>query len=172
LKSHMYIDGDHVPLGQPQPMDRPTGLTRIALSPCVARPVLALPRRRSIRVLVVDDHAVVRQGLKHLLKGEPDIEVVGEAGDGKQALDLVGEVRPDVVTMDINMPVMNGIEATRQIRAKWPEVRVIGLSMFDSRECATIMEEAGVTAYLVKSSAADFLVAVIRECMNLTASGS
>ena len=126
----------------------------------------APPRHRTIRVLVVDDHPLMRQGLKRFLQGEPDIEVVGEAADGKLAVDLVGELQPDIVTMDINMPVMDGIEATRQIRTAWPAVRVIGLSMFNSTEYAAIMKEAGAAAYLVKASAADLLVAVIRECNN------
>ncbi len=117
----------------------------------------------TIRVLVVDDHAVLRQELIRILRREPDIEIVGEAADGKLAVDLVGELRPDIVTMDVSMPVMDGIEATRQIRAAWPTVRVIGLSMFNSAEYASVMAEAGAIAYLVKGTAADLLVAAIRE---------
>jgi DNA-binding NarL/FixJ family response regulator len=124
------------------------------------------PTRRSIRVLVVDDHAVVRQALTHLLRAEPDIEVVGEAADGRQAVHLTGELQPDIVTMDIQMPVMDGIEATRQIRAEWPAVHVIGVSMFSSPEYAFIMKEVGVSAYLLKTKAAALLVSAIRACMN------
>ncbi len=115
---------------------------------------------RKIRVLVVDDHLVVRQGLVRLLKEEPDIEVVGEAADGQTAVALTRELSPDVVTMDIEMPGMNGIEATRLICTECPAVRVIGLSMYEVH--ATAMREAGAVAYLTKSGPSDTLIAAIR----------
>jgi PAS domain S-box-containing protein len=120
---------------------------------------------RKIRVLVVDDHKVVRQGLARLLTAEPDIEIVGEASDGQTAVDLTRQQRPDVVTMDISMPGMNGIEATRIIHAECPAVQVIGLSMFEEAEQAKAMRAAGAAAYLTKSDAAEALVAAIRTCV-------
>jgi PAS domain S-box-containing protein len=120
---------------------------------------------RKIRVLVVDDHKVVRQGLARLLTAEPDIEIVGEASDGQTAVDLTRQQRPDVVTMDISMPGINGIEATRIIHAECPAVQVIGLSMFEEAEQAMAMRAAGAAAYLTKSDAAEALVAAIRTCV-------
>ena len=116
----------------------------------------------AIRVVLVDDHAVVRQGLAGLLRLEPDIAIVGEASDGESAVALVRQVRPDVVLMDISMPGMNGIEATRIIHAEMPEVRVVGLSMFDQADQADAMREAGAVGYLTKSGPADELVEAIR----------
>jgi CheY-like chemotaxis protein len=125
---------------------------------------------RKIRVLLVDDHSVVRQALAHLLNEAADIEVVGEAPDGQTAIDLARELVPDVVTMDISMPGMNGIEATRRIHAEFPAVRVIGLSMFSEDERAEEMHRAGAAAYLTKSGPADALLAAIRGRGNKTAS--
>jgi DNA-binding NarL/FixJ family response regulator len=117
-----------------------------------------------IRVLVVDDHKVVRQGLSRLLAAEPDMEIVGEAADGKVAVELTRQLIPDVVLMDISMPVLNGIEATRVIHAECPAVRVIGLSMFEEAEQALAMQDAGAVAYLTKSGPAEALVIAIRAC--------
>ncbi len=122
----------------------------------------ARARTRKIRVLVVDDHEVMRQGLAGLLTAEPDIEIVGEAVDGKVAVELTQQLGPDVLLMDISMPVMNGIEATRLIHARYPTVCVIGLSMFEEVEMAQAMWDAGAVAYLIKSGAADALVETIR----------
>ena len=119
-------------------------------------------RTGKIRILVVDDHKVVRQGLAKLLKAEPDMEVVGEAADGQMAVALTRQLLPDVVTMDISMPRMNGIEATRVIHAELPNVRVIGLSMFEETQQAVAMRNAGAVYYLTKSDASDVLVAAIR----------
>jgi PAS domain S-box-containing protein len=126
-------------------------------------------RTGKIRVLVVDDHKVVRQGLARLLAAEADIQIVGEAADGKAAVELARRLSPDVVTMDISMPVMNGIEATRAILAECPAVRVIGLSMFEEVEQAQAMRDAGAVAYLSKSGAADALVAAVRACVGISA---
>jgi DNA-binding NarL/FixJ family response regulator len=117
---------------------------------------------RKIRVLLVDDHVIVRQGLSRLLRGEADIEVVAEASDGQTAVDMVRQLLPDVVMMDIGMPGMDGIEATRIIHAEFQDVRVIGLSMFEEAQRAKAMREAGAAAYLTKSGPADALVAAIR----------
>jgi PAS domain S-box-containing protein len=118
-----------------------------------------------IRVLLVDDHRVVRQGLARLLSAEPDFEIVGEAQDGKLGVALAGQLMPDVILMDVGMPVMNGIEATRLIHDEFPAVRVIGLSMFGEADHAKAMRDAGAVNYLIKSDAADVLVAAIRNCV-------
>jgi two-component system NarL family response regulator len=117
-----------------------------------------------IRVVLVDDHTVVRQGLARLLREEPDMEIVGEASDGESAINLIRAVRPDVVLMDISMPRMNGIEATRIVHSELPDVRIIGLSMFEEDERAAAMRAAGATDYLSKSGPAHAVVDVIRSC--------
>lgn len=127
----------------------------------------AAPERK-IRVLVVDDHVVMRQGLARLLQEEPDIEIVGEASDGEEAVNLAREIRPDVVLMDISLPGMNGIQATYIIHAELPEVRVIGLSMFEKGERADAMRQAGAVAYLTKSGPSDGVIAAIRDSVRPT----
>jgi PAS domain S-box-containing protein len=119
---------------------------------------------RKIRVLLVDDHGVVRQGLSHLLGDEPDIEIVAEASDGQMAVEMVRRLLPDVVTMDINMPGMDGIDATRIIHAEFPEIRVIGMSMFEEEQSAEAVRKAGAVYYLTKSGPSKALVATIRAC--------
>jgi PAS domain S-box-containing protein len=114
------------------------------------------------RVLVVDDHALVRRGFVTLLAGEPDLEVVGEAADGKMAIELARDVAPDIILMDINMPVMNGIEATRAIHAEFPMARVVGLSALDAAEQSDAMRAAGAVACLSKIDSAEALLAAIR----------
>jgi signal transduction histidine kinase/ActR/RegA family two-component response regulator len=113
-----------------------------------------------IRVLLVDDHLVVRQGLAMVLGGEPDIEIIGEASDGPSAIDLARKLLPDVVTMDVGLPGMSGIEATRAIHAELPDIAIIGLSMFEDRGDA--MREAGAVAYLAKEGASSSLLEAIR----------
>jgi DNA-binding NarL/FixJ family response regulator len=115
-----------------------------------------------IRVLLVDDHEVVRQGLARLLREEPDMEVVGEAADGQMAMDLTRQVLPEVIIMDINMPGMDGIEAARGIHAEFPEVKIIGLSMYEDVERGAAMREAGAADYLTKSGPPDAVIAAIR----------
>ncbi len=119
---------------------------------------------KKIRLLLTDDHAIVRRGLVELLNNEPDLEVVGEAGDGMAAIAAVREVSPDVVLMDVTMPGMDGIEATRRIVAEFPGVAVIGLSMFDDEEKKGLMRQAGAVDYVAKAGASDSLIAVIRAC--------
>jgi two-component system response regulator NreC len=103
-----------------------------------------------MRVLIADDHAVMRQSLIQALKSEADVEVVGEASDGGTAVQLAKQLHPDVILMDIVMPQVNGIEATRRIVAECPRVRVIGLSVHDSRAYADGMRRAGACAYVLK----------------------
>ena len=86
---------------------------------------------KKIRVLLCDDHALVREGTRRLLEGEPDIEVVGEASDGFEAIELAGKLSPDVIAMDVSMPRMNGIEATREIKQNFPHVFILALTAYD-----------------------------------------
>jgi PAS domain S-box-containing protein len=117
---------------------------------------------RKTRILLVDDHQVVRRALAQLLRAETDLAVVGEAGTGTAAVTLAGQLAPDVVLMDINMPGMNGIEATRAIHRAFPAIRVIGLSMFDRGDQQVAMQAAGAVAYVSKSGPAEELLAAIR----------
>jgi CheY-like chemotaxis protein len=120
---------------------------------------------RNIRVLLADDHTVMREGLAGLLGREPDIEIVGQAPDGKVAVEMAAELLPDVILMDMSMPELDGLEATRAIHNDYPGIRVIGLSMFDDDEHACAMREAGAVNYLTKSGPPERLVAAIRSCM-------
>ena len=129
----------------------------------------AAARRKKIRIVLVDDHAVVRNGLALQLKAQPDIEIAGEAADGKEAIEIVRILRPDVVTMDVNMPGMGGVEAARAIHAEFPDVSIIGLSMFEEAKQAAAMREAGAVSYLSKSASFDSLLAAIRACAKRTA---
>jgi DNA-binding NarL/FixJ family response regulator len=115
-----------------------------------------------MNILLADDHQMMRDGLRALLDHEADLHVVGEAGDGKDVVELCAQLRPDLVVMDISMPGLNGIEATRQLSARQPRVRVVGLSMNADRRYVQAMFQAGAWAYLVKSSAAQELIVAIR----------
>ena len=115
-----------------------------------------------IRILLVDDHAILRAGLRALLRAEADIEVVDEASDGKEAVAKTEELSPDIVLMDISMPVMNGLEATRRIHQSCPGVKVLVLTIHDNEEYLFQVLEAGGSGYLVKKSAATELISAIR----------
>jgi len=116
----------------------------------------------SIRVFLADDHDVFRQGLSSLLSIEPGIEVVGEAGDGRSALAGILAGKPDIVLMDVTMPGLNGIEATRQLRKGAPKTRVIALSMHSGQRFVGEMLQAGASGYLSKKSDAEEVVKAIR----------
>jgi PAS domain S-box-containing protein len=118
-----------------------------------------------IRVLLVDDHAMVRQGLRSVMESYPDIEVVGEAGDGKDSLVSVERVRPSVVIMDLNMPRMNGIDATAIIKSRHPEIVVLGLSVNAGQDNQEAMIQAGASALLTKEAAVDRLYDMIHEAV-------
>lgn len=130
----------------------------------------ALPAA-GIRVLLVDDHAMVRQGLRSVLDAYSDIQVVGEAQDGSEAVRLVGELRPRVVVMDISMPKMNGIEATAEIKGRYPDTTVIGLSVNADSENAEAMARAGAMRLLTKEAAVESLYDAIREAVMVTEPG-
>jgi two-component system, NarL family, response regulator NreC len=115
-----------------------------------------------IRLLLVDDHEIVRAGLRMLFMAEPDMTIVGEAGSGQEALDLVSELRPDVVIMDVAMPGMTGIEATRQIKEAHPGSAVLALTMYEDEQYFFEMLHAGAAGYIPKRAAPDDLVAAIR----------
>ena len=118
---------------------------------------------QKIRVALVDDHTILREGVRALLDEESDIAVVGEASDGLEALDIVEEFAPDVVIMDMVMPRMSGLEATREIKRRWPEVRVLILSMYDDDEYVQQIIQAGASGYVLKRVAAGELVRAIHE---------
>jgi RNA polymerase sigma factor (sigma-70 family) len=115
-----------------------------------------------IRVLIADDHGVVAEGLKHLVDAQPDMEVIACVEDGREAVRMAGETRPDVVLMDLSMPELNGAEATRSIMQGDPKCRVIVLSMYAEREYVRRALKAGAVGYVVKRSAAKEVVDAIR----------
>jgi DNA-binding NarL/FixJ family response regulator len=118
---------------------------------------------QKITVLLADDHTVVRAGLRALLEAEEDINVVGESENGREAVRMAKHLQPDVVVMDIAMPSLNGLEATRQVTRESPKSRVLILSSYSNDEYVQQLTDAGATGYLVKQTAAQDLVAAIRE---------
>lgn len=116
-----------------------------------------------VRVMLVDDHEMVRSGLKVFLEVYDDLELVGEASDGEEAVLLCGEVRPDVVLMDLVMPRMDGVAATRAIRAAHPNIRIIALTSFTDRKLVQSALEAGAIGYLLKNASIDELARAIRD---------
>jgi signal transduction histidine kinase/ActR/RegA family two-component response regulator len=121
-----------------------------------------------VRVLLVDDHQIMREGLRHIFEEQADLEVVAEASDGEMAVEAARQFQPDVVIMDVNMPKMNGLEATRQIKAEFPWITVIALSMHGDQKIAVAMREAGASAYLSKGGTFDMLCSTIRSTLRQT----
>jgi two-component system, NarL family, response regulator NreC len=115
-----------------------------------------------IRILLADDHAVVRQGFKMILDAQPDMEIVGEAGNGREAVELIEKLKPDVVVMDVAMPELNGIEATRRVAGSVPHARVVALSMHKDSVYVREVLRAGARGYLLKDSGAGDLVSAVR----------
>ncbi|HWC51859.1 MAG TPA: response regulator [Nitrospira sp.] len=116
---------------------------------------------RPVRVLLVDDHAMVRQGLRSILDGYPNLDIIAEAGDGEEAITLARLLKPDLIVMDVNMPRLDGIEATRRIREELPGTYVVGLSVNEAEHIVKSMQAAGASAFLTKESAADHLYETI-----------
>ncbi|EPQ9916269.1 response regulator [Vibrio vulnificus] len=117
---------------------------------------------KPIRVVIVDDHQVVLDGFMARLEMEPEIEVVGTASNGLEALDVVKQHKPDVVLMDISMPILNGIEATRMIKAEWPEAKILMLTMHDNREYIMKVMQEGAVGYMLKEISAEKMVQAIK----------
>lgn len=119
-----------------------------------------------IKVLIVDDHHVVRRGLLFFLKTQKDIEVVGEASNGKEAIELTASLQPDIILMDLVMPEMDGIQATKHIKAKYPNIQIIMLTSFSDRDHVVPAIEAGAAGYQLKDIEPDELVLAIRRVMD------
>ncbi len=119
----------------------------------------------AVRVLFVDDHQIVRESLANLLGAHAGIDVVGQADNGQEAIECVEQLQPDVVVMDVSMPVMDGVEATQIIKSRWPGIKVIGLSMFDESERGARMREADADDYVSKSAPPEQLIEAIYACM-------
>lgn len=115
-----------------------------------------------IRVVIVDDHDMVRRGLAAYLRATPDIELVGEAGNGEQALRVCDQVKPDIVLMDLVMPGIGGVEAITQIRARFPSIRIIALTSFQDRDLVQSVLRAGAISYLLKNVTGEELATAIR----------
>lgn len=115
-----------------------------------------------IKVLLAEDHKIVREGTRQLLEQAPDMQIVGEAADGLEAVRLAGELHPDVVVMDVRMPRLNGIEATRTITARFPQMRILILSAYDDDSYVFPLLEAGASGYLLKTASGVELAEAIR----------
>jgi len=115
-----------------------------------------------IKVLLVDDQGLIRQGLRALLELEPDLEIVGEAENGEQAIDLVAEFQPDVILLDIRMPIMDGVAATREIQKRFPKTKILVLTTFDDDEYVSAALQNGAMGYLLKDTPSEELAVAIR----------
>ncbi|WP_342432439.1 response regulator transcription factor [Neobacillus sp. FSL H8-0543] len=116
-----------------------------------------------IRILIADDHHVVRRGLAFFLRTQKDIEIIGEAGNGKEAVDLARSLKPDLVLMDLVMPEMDGIEATKQIKSEMPEIKIMMLTSFSDQDHVIPALEAGASGYQLKDIEPDELISCIRK---------
>jgi two-component system response regulator NreC len=121
---------------------------------------------KPIRIMIADDHTIVRQGLARLLNDQPDLKVVGQAVNGRQAVDKTLELKPDIVIMDIAMPQMSGIEAAKRIRKKLPKAKVLILSMYSHEHYIHDLFETGVSGYLLKDSSGRDIIQAIHAAMN------
>ncbi len=120
------------------------------------------------RVMLADDHQMMREGLRNILEGQPDLVVVAEVEDGRMAVDAASIFRPDVIIMDVNMPRLSGVEATRLIKAEHPHITIIGLSVYEDEKTDSAMREAGAAAYLTKGGSFEALCTTIREMEAIT----
>ncbi len=121
-----------------------------------------MPEEKRIRLVLADDHAVVRAGTRELLEQQADLNIVGEASDGEEAVRLAHELQPDVIVMDVRMPKMSGVEATRRIKAECPDVKVLVLTAHDDDEYVFALLQAGANGYLMKTAEIEELVKAIR----------
>lgn len=124
-----------------------------------------MTQQEKIRILLVDDHMVVRSGLSAVLGVCNDLELLGEAGDGEQAVRFCEKIKPDVILMDLLMPKMDGVAATKTIKEKWPDIKVIVLTSFKEKEYVEGALKAGAAGYLLKNVSADELAAAVRRAM-------
>lgn len=118
-----------------------------------------------VRIVLVDDHQIMREGLRHLLLEEPGLQITGEAGDGRTALELVERLQPDLVVMDLGLPDGGGLDFARQIRARWPAIKVIILSSLLERKYLDAAVSAGISGYVLKGNAASELIRAIRAAL-------
>ncbi|MFO7461167.1 MAG: response regulator transcription factor [Desulfatiglandales bacterium] len=119
----------------------------------------------TVRVLLADDHQIMRQGLRSLINKEPGMEVIAQASNGQEAIKLAFELRPNVILMDVNMPGLNGIDASSQILARLPETKILALSMHSTRKFVLGMLKAGVSGYMLKDCAFEELIHAVRTLM-------
>jgi DNA-binding NarL/FixJ family response regulator len=115
-----------------------------------------------LRIFIADNRLSIRQGLKALLTQYPQVSVIGEAADGREAWQMAATLQPDVVLMDMQMPVMDGLEAAQRIKSQWPQIKVIALTMYSSYRTEAL--QAGVDAFLLKGCTADCLLGAILDC--------
>lgn len=153
------------------PLEETAEIAAPADRPAEAAPTVTTAAREAarayaggIRVILAEDHEIVREALAKMFDDDPRITVIGQAGDGDEAIQMARALHPDVVLMDVNMPKLNGIEATRRITRQFPEIQVIGLSVLSDSATARLMREAGALAYVSKDSDPDTLIEVIRRC--------
>lgn len=118
-----------------------------------------------MRILLAEDHKVVREGTRRLLESQNDFEVVGEASDGVEAVELTKKLKPEIIIMDVSMPRLNGIEATKQIKALYPNIAILVLTGYDDDEYVFALLEAGAAGYLLKESSGEELIDAIRQVM-------
>lgn len=121
---------------------------------------------RALRIVVADDHPIVRDGIRSLIDAQEGMSVVGEAGDGAEALQVVAMLAPDVLVVDMSMPQLNGAQVTRRVRQNWPAVRVIALTVHDDRDYLAQLLNAGVSGYVVKRAASSELIRAIHTVMD------
>jgi DNA-binding NarL/FixJ family response regulator len=117
---------------------------------------------KPVRIMLVDDHPLIREAIAHLVAGAPDFELVGEAADGKECLERIADLRPDILILDIAMPDMNGEQVSRELRRRYPELKIIALSGYNDRQFVRAMIKAGAKAYVVKSASGRDLIHALR----------
>lgn len=122
--------------------------------------------KENIRILLVDDHSIARESLAVLLTQQQDMDIIGEASDGQMAIEMTHKLRPDAVIMDVRMPVLDGIEATRLIMSDYPNTKVIGFTMNAEADLCAAMENAGAAACISKSVPGEVIIAAIRNCFS------